>query len=1057
MADQYTTPTPTGVLSWLSQRFQPRRHRQVSTEGERVDQLNQSLDQLMHEDQLLPLDHFDTDSSWESGSATSSEQGGTPLVLEKGTEFDFINPEQNLPLMQAAKVNPVQGTTKVDAVGVGPRQGTTAEPPPVLQGEFESPEVARGSPHRRQTEGGALITGRKPTQQRKGSLDERVVNAFSGMSLQDSPAPVDQVNRVGDSLGDSMSGGVQMEHSRDGQVKEVGYVYEEEDSEKGAQNDEIATRLKDEQGSQGYVLTDGVLTQSLVDRYGLGQQVVSDLEDHLKQVIAEERHQAAKTRGQVLQAKVDKVQKQVDATVVAMHTKLEAKTKLANEHWGGQLQSVRAELEQMRLKYEQSLKEQRQLVAKSAQTTVLRKEIEQLRLEKQSLQEEIDTKLWLEVEYPRGYSDLEILSMPQVVRPIAQRLLGKQRGQPTGIGEEERVNFLPDNRAPQGKRQRPGRHPPRYTEAMGGVQGGFGNPQGGVVYTAPQGGNPPGGVVYTAPQGVNQPMYGNGPTLVSPIAGMQPLTDLTPGKGLGGRSTPKSAANSNDDLTQVCLQNMGQAIINLHRQQAQMYDQLKADLSHEISRQHDQQKVELNHQHDQKKVELGKVHNRVGNLNKAQEQAQRIAEISECIKQHEAVSGSGPQLRLPSRKEQEAEGLMLAKAASEAMLGGDYGSNSIFQANGGSHLQTPAGVRHGAVTTEGKVGPCKFQLPKHEENAVGLFHGGEEARNDWPDFYANFEHVADSYGWGEELKGVMLYRRSREHALQVIKTVPKSQKQNYKALVAAFNKAYIPSEWARTYRGVLNERKQKEGESLLQFGAALRKLALTGYPSTDPANTDEVREERCLDQFLRGISDPSVTVHVINKDPQTMEDAISAAEGYAAIFAKDESNLPLHPDQRPTNNEITAAVITPTTGGPKQPRGKPTGRKFFPKKGETKWKSKGKDRRGGWDHTNLTMEKLLKALEELSGKGIGATNSTGGGPRRFTQRSSIKKDPTGQVKPVDEFRKEMQIRCYRCQKPGHIRRECRADIYSADECALAEWYCEEHDPQRDTQEEREDF
>ena len=89
--------------------------------------------------------------------------------------------------------------------------------------------------------------------------------------------------------------------------------------------------------------------------------------------------------------------------------------------------------------------------------------------------------------------------------------------------------------------------------------------------------------------------------------------------------------------------------------------------------------------------------------------------------------------------------------------------------------------------------PTRFVVPKHEESAVGLFHEGEEARTKWPDFNANFEHVATSYGLGYDMKGALLNRRSRDHALQVIKSIPEDDRMDYDHLVAAFNKAYIPA------------------------------------------------------------------------------------------------------------------------------------------------------------------------------------------------------------------------------------------------------------------------
>ena len=110
-----------------------------------------------------------------------------------------------------------------------------------------------------------------------------------------------------------------------------------------------------------------------------------------------------------------------------------------------------------------------------------------------------------------------------------------------------------------------------------------------------------------------------------------------------------------------------------------------------------------------------------------------------------------------------------------------------------------------------------------------------------------------------------------------------------------------------------------------------------------------------------------------------------------------------------------------------------------------------------WENTNLTMEKMLKAFEEMCKKGMGATHTFGGGSRGPSKYSGKVKDPKSQGKPVEDYKTGLQIRCYKCQKPGHIRRECRANIYATDECALTEWYCEEHAAQGEAEEEEEDF
>jgi hypothetical protein len=229
--------------------------------------------------------------------------------------------------------------------------------------------------------------------------------------------------------------------------------------------------------------------------------------------------------------------------------------------------------------------------------------------------------------------------------------------------------------------------------------------------------------------------------------------------------------------------------------------------------------------------------------------------------------------------------------------------------------------------------PERFNIQKHESNEIGLFMGGVEARTIWPGFHANFKHLAKSYHWDYNTQGVLLARKCRGLALPVISSLPEKMRQDYKSIVDVFNKAYVPKEWARTYRGALNSRKQKEGESLLKYAAALRELALTAFPCTELENTDQVREDHCLDQFLRGIRDSLLSVFVNNGHPETMEMAISAAEGYSAILTKDNTDLSDHPDKRGVDDDMAlSALVAAAGGGSKQPKAKAEGQKPFPRK-----------------------------------------------------------------------------------------------------------------------------
>jgi hypothetical protein len=243
------------------------------------------------------------------------------------------------------------------------------------------------------------------------------------------------------------------------------------------------------------------------------------------------------------------------------------------------------------------------------------------------------------------------------------------------------------------------------------------------------------------------------------------------------------------------------------------------------------------------------------------------------------------------------------------------------------------------------------------------------------------------------------------------------------------------------------------GETFLQYAAALRKLAIIAYPSTDPAHTDKVREERCLDVFLNGIKDPHIAVFVTNKKPNTMEDAVSAAEVYAAVWARNE-DLPVHPDDRPVPDSTQAAMVTPPAGNPKPQGAKPNGQKYYPRKieGNGKRASNSQGRDKGWDNSQPEWIKVMKKLLEDMCKNVPAKDNAQGS-------QTFHKDQKGKNKPAPRTAnyEDSQPRCYRCQKIGHFRRDCRVNIGAVDECCVTEWYCDDHVDIPDNNEKSKDF
>jgi hypothetical protein len=527
-----------------------------------------------------------------------------------------------------------------------------------------------------------------------------------------------------------------------------------------------------------------LLSDSLVAQHGLNGEAISDIEDHLQIVIANARYDAAQERETAMRAEFQALSNRMDEAMVAMNDGLEGRAKRREEFWAEKVQKMHGDNDRMQALYQQSLTAHRELVSTSAKkvlsVSALQSEVIQLRGDKETWLTQREVLKYLDKEHPQGYVDSDIPSMPEGVRGLATHLLRhRQKGtlpvptQPTGGGNSP-VSHL-------------GYQPPRYTDAVR-QEVRFQGPNEMAVDTAQLRGLARGGDK-------------GGDLLVSPITSKHTNPEEVHTQT---SSTPRPL-----DPTYECLQQLTTAVMNIQRQQEQGLKQIKSDLSLEL-------KENLEGMIKYKGSET--------------EHTRRVAQVDGCMKnlQNHYNQDTIPASRFPSAKQRAAEDIMLmdvVKQASKGDKGAHYDLFDFDQGVAGEPEVTE--ILGNATAKEISMGylPSRFNVPKHEEQAIGLFYGGEEARTKWPDYHANFEHVASSYGWGYEMKGALLFRKCRSFAIHVINAQPEAKRQDYKTLVGAFHKAYIPSQWARAYRGAMAQRKQKEQESFLAYSADLRKMA----------------------------------------------------------------------------------------------------------------------------------------------------------------------------------------------------------------------------------------
>jgi hypothetical protein len=932
--------------------------------------------------------------SWLKGLFTAPGQGGEEVTDENLGKL----------MRKLVEQGEEEGTTVKAAPSTGHSQTVTSQPSPNLQPpkeEWAAIELVRGSP----PSGGA---GHSPTRE--------VTNQLRRLTMEGGHHPQGSNQLTMDGILDVST---VESHGSQEIVSPPGDGLASSHGEKG-----------------------GLLTTEIAEKYSLNADAMDDINGHIQALLAAENDSAIKAsekqsknileRENILEARIEGIKTDCEATVLAMHTRVEEKSTRLENHWQEPLNSLREENSKVYNLYRESVDQRRDQNEQRAQEhqmmSAMEMEIKRLKESSLKLQKGLEARQRLDAGDPEGFSGTDLVAMPDRVTTLTGGLLEARYGSSNmrdgekGGGYSSQQTLAPKvafNMPSQAGRTSLETKPPRYTTI---VEGGGADTQ----RREP--------VLTGLTLGSNQPLYGDGRTPVSPItANENERKDVAPGNG-GGLGYP-AEEQPTDHIQEMAklLQKLQIQQTEAMKQQTEAIARLKTDFSLEID-----QKLNAN----RSSVEKEGV---------AREQKASMKRVDDCIQQFSAKHPTGPYASFLPRQQTEDDAQMMAKAASGNA--GYEGFEDLPTSHaGGAGNRGGEAPRNSTIIQPGYL-PTRFNVPKHEETAIGLFHGGEEARNKWPSFYANFEHLATSYGWGYELKGALLNRRSRDHALQVIGTLSKTKKMDYDQLVKVFNNAYIPSEWARAYRGSMNGRKQGPEETFLQYAAALRKLAIIAYPCTDPTHTDDMREQRCLDVYLNGIKDPHIAVFVTNKKPSTMEDAVSAAEAYTAVWARND-DLPIHPDQIQAVDTTAAAMVKPPTSNPKQQGAKPIGPRFNPKKFEgVKKASNGSGKEKRWDNPQSETYKMLKCLLEEMRK----ANPPRGD---HTQRSQTfqNRDQKGQIKkPVypNTDKEDLRPRCYRCQKPGHIKRDCRVNIGCVDECLATEWYCEEHAP--DVNKGNEDF
>ena len=184
----------------------------------------------------------------------------------------------------------------------------------------------------------------------------------------------------------------------------------------------------------------------------------------------------------------------------------------------------------------------------------------------------------------------------------------------------------------------------------------------------------------------------------------------------------------------------------------------------------------------------------------------------------------------------------------------------------------PQGKGSGPSSNAAGSGGCK-RLNHKPEKYDGV--------SDWADYIRHFEMVSAWNGWTVEEKAVQLTINLTGIARQawVDSFCDSSTPISYESLVVALTQRFKPDGQQEAYKAEFRHRTRKRDESFMEYGYALKRLAIRAFPKI----THEAREDLIVDQFLQGLADAEMRRHISLTHPSGVDQAVGLATEYETV------------------------------------------------------------------------------------------------------------------------------------------------------------------------------
>lgn len=145
-----------------------------------------------------------------------------------------------------------------------------------------------------------------------------------------------------------------------------------------------------------------------------------------------------------------------------------------------------------------------------------------------------------------------------------------------------------------------------------------------------------------------------------------------------------------------------------------------------------------------------------------------------------------------------------------------------------------------------------------------------DGRNDWRPYFVQFNHIANRYNWTNQQRLDKLIECLRDKALKFFTSRSTAIQEDYQAICKKLNERFGSRDLPHIVRRQLQDLRQLQEESLEEYAERAQEMATDGYPGTPDAFIQVV----AIDAFLKGCSDKKAALTAMDKDPDSLDQAL---------------------------------------------------------------------------------------------------------------------------------------------------------------------------------------